>query len=480
MAFLYFILPLSASVKLHLLQHDITMATTFPGEFESRMKQQLGESWSQFAETHEHPSPVSIRHNSYKKSLTVAGEPIPWAAQGRYLAQRPVFTLDPTFHAGAYYVQEASSMFLEQVFNQVISNEKSLKVLDLCAAPGGKSTHILSLISRESLLISNEVIRSRVSVLTENLQKWGLPNVIVTNNDAADFQRLPSTFDVVVLDAPCSGEGLFRKDPDAMNEWSTSNVDLCSARQKRIMADVWPALKPGGVLVYSTCTYNYQEDEENLLWLKREYDIESIPLTIQDEWNIQTVEKDGMLGYKFYPHRVHGEGFFISVIRKPGMDQVEPMHQQRKNSPPAFQSPPPKVDEQLREWILEPDKNKFIQRDGTLQFFPLAHFSFLEQVSRKLRIHMAGTFLGNQKYDKIIPEHSLALSTDLNNENFFHAELTEQEALSYLRRESLRIDVQHKGFALATFQNLNLGWMNVIPGRINNLYPQEWRIRMRE
>jgi 16S rRNA C967 or C1407 C5-methylase (RsmB/RsmF family)/NOL1/NOP2/fmu family ribosome biogenesis protein len=444
------------------------------------MKRQLGDSWPQFAEAHQHPSPVSIRFNPYKKSSHLEGQPVPWATHGRYLSQRPVFTLDPLFHAGAYYVQEASSMFLEQVFRQVISQEKGLRVLDLCAAPGGKSTHTLNLINRQSLLVSNEVIRSRVSVLTENLQKWGLPNVIVTNNDPADFQRLPSSFDVILLDAPCSGEGLFRKEPNAMNEWSTSNVDLCSARQKRIVADVWPALKPGGILIYSTCTYNEQEDEENLLWLKSEYDVQTIQLTTQENWNIQTIQKDDMTGYKFYPHRVNGEGLFISVIRKPGFDPDEPMHHQRKNSPPVFQSPLPKVEEQLREWICEPDKNKFIHREGTLQFFPLLHLSFLEQVSKNMRIHMAGTFLGNQKYDKIIPEHSLALSTVLNKKHFFQVDLTEQEALSYLRRESLRIDVQHKGFALATFQKLNLGWMNVIPGRINNLYPQEWRIRMRE
>jgi NOL1/NOP2/sun family putative RNA methylase len=456
------------------------MAIPFPTDFESRMKLQLGDSWPQFVEAHQHPSPVSIRLNPYKKTSHFEGQSVSWATNGRYLPQRPVFTLDPTFHAGAYYVQEASSMFLEQVFRQVISQDKNLRVLDLCAAPGGKSTHILNLINQQSLLVSNEVIRSRVSVLTENLQKWGQPNVIVTNNDAADFQRLPESFDVIVLDAPCSGEGLFRKDPNAMNEWSTSNVDLCSARQKRIVADVWPALKPGGILVYSTCTYNEQEDEENLLWLKREYDVESVPLTIQKEWNIQTIEKNGMVGYKFYPNRVNGEGFFISVIRKPGHDADEPMHHQRKNSPAIFQSPSPGVVEQLRDWIHDPDTKKFIHRDGTLQFFPLSHFSFLEQVSKNLRIHMAGTFLGNQKYDKIIPEHSLALSTDLNKKNFVQVDLTEQEALSYLRRESLRIDVQHKGFALATFQNLSLGWMNVIPGRINNLYPQEWRIRMRE
>jgi 16S rRNA C967 or C1407 C5-methylase (RsmB/RsmF family)/NOL1/NOP2/fmu family ribosome biogenesis protein len=456
------------------------MKTTFPAEFESRMKLQLGKSWPQFAEAHEHPSPVSVRVNPGKKFAALTGQPVPWAADGIYLSHRPVFTLDPTFHAGAYYVQEASSMFLEHIFRQVVPLENNLKVLDLCAAPGGKSTHILSLLNKSSLLVSNEVIRSRVSVLTENLQKWGQQNVIVTNNDAADFQRLLFAFDVIVLDAPCSGEGLFRKDPDAMKEWSTSNVDLCSARQKRIIADVWPSLKPGGTLIYSTCTYNEQEDEDNLLWLKDQYGVQSMQLTIPKNWNIRTIEKEGMIGYKFYPHEVSGEGFFISVIQKAGTDPGAPMHQPRKNVPGAFQAPSARVEEQLRNWVRNPDGKKFISREGTLQFFPIDHLAFLEYVAKNLRIHMAGTFLGNQKYDKIVPEHALALSTELNQDNFIQVDLTEQEALSYLRRESLRIDVQHKGFALASFQNLNLGWMNIIPGRINNLYPQEWRIRMRE
>jgi 16S rRNA C967 or C1407 C5-methylase (RsmB/RsmF family)/NOL1/NOP2/fmu family ribosome biogenesis protein len=455
-----------------------SMATPFPPEFESRMKIQLGESWSGFADAHEQPAPVSIRMNPRKTTPDTTLPVVPWTKHGRYLPLRPVFTLDPTFHAGAYYVQEASSMFLEEVFKQAVPNDRSIRVLDLCAAPGGKSTHILSLINSDSLLVSNEVIRSRVSVLTENLQKWGHQNVIVTNNDAADFQRLPDAFDVIVLDAPCSGEGLFRKDPDAMREWSTANVELCAARQKRIIADVWPTLRAGGILIYSTCTYNQQEDEENLLWLKREHDIESLALEIDNTWNIEKVTREGITGYKFYPDKIRGEGFFISVIRKPGLFEGEPVHNARKNSVSAFASPTPRVEEQLRSWVQNPDHKKFILRESTLQFFPLQHFAFLEQVSRNLRIHMAGTFIGNLKYDKIVPEHALALSTEINASHFFKVELSEHEALSYLRRESLRVDVEYKGFALATFKKLHLGWMNVITGRINNLYPQEWRIRM--
>ena len=193
--------------------------------------------------------------------------------------ERPSFTLDPSFHGGKYYVQEASSMFLEQAFCATYQFSRiALNVLDLCAAPGGKSTHLLSLMNKNSLLVSNEVIQSRAAILSENIQKWGHGNVIVTNNDPKDFQRLPGFFDVIVVDAPCSGEGLFRKDPNALKEWSEDVVALCSRRQRRILNDVWPTLKTGGLLIYSTCTYNADENEENLKWLKEEYHVESIPL----------------------------------------------------------------------------------------------------------------------------------------------------------------------------------------------------------
>ncbi len=205
--------------------------------------------------------------NNQSSIINNAAEKLLWSSNGFYLQQRPSFTLDPLFHAGAYYVQEASSMFLEEALKQTVDLSQSIKVLDLCAAPGGKSTLIQSVINDTSLLVSNEVIKTRVNVLSENITKWGAANVIVTNNDAKDFQRLPDYFDVIVVDAPCSGSGLFRKDPDAIREWSEQNVQLCSQRQQRILADVLPALKDDGVLIYSTCSYSQEEDEAIADWL---------------------------------------------------------------------------------------------------------------------------------------------------------------------------------------------------------------------
>ena len=252
-------------------------------------------------------SPFTIQHK------------IPWTQWGFYLSQRPSFTFDPLFHAGCYYVQEASSMFLEQALKQTVDLSKPVKVLDLCAAPGGKSTHIHSLISQKSLLISNDVIRSRVNILKDNIIKWGCENVLVTNNDPKDFAQLQNYFDVIVVDAPCSGSGLFRRDPNAINEWSENNVQLCSQRQQRILADIWPALKKDGILIYSTCSYSKEEDEDIVNWLMNEFAIDYSPLTlpvrqagIHPDWGIV----DTGIGYRFWPDKVKGEGFFIACFQK--------------------------------------------------------------------------------------------------------------------------------------------------------------------
>ena len=290
--------------------------TRLPEKFETSISQKLGSDLPAFIESLNESPPVSIRINPHKNKRPAPADPIPWCPFGQYLPQRPVFTLDPLFHAGSYYVQEASSMFLGEALRQSTDLRLPLRVLDLCAAPGGKSTHILSLIGTESLLVSNEVIRSRASILSENIQKWGYPNAIVTNNEASDFQQLKGFFDVIVIDAPCSGEGLFRKDPNAINEWSPDDVQRCSARQKRIVTDVWAALRENGILIYCTCTYNESENEDNLKWLKENYSLDFIRLRTETSWGITEVETNGLFAYRFFPHKTRGEGFFLSVMRK--------------------------------------------------------------------------------------------------------------------------------------------------------------------
>ena len=447
------------------------MSFSFPLPFETRMQQQLGTEWSDFASVHTHPAPVSIRLNPYKISQPKEKR-IPWTTQGYYLPERPNFTRDPLFHAGTYYVQEASSMFLEQVFTQHVDSSTPLRVLDLCAAPGGKSTHLLSLLPAHSLLISNEVIRSRAQILAENIVKWGCANVMVTQNDPENFQRLPGFFDVVVVDAPCSGEGLFRKDPQSMQEWSPEHATLCSQRQQRILKDIWPALKENGILVYSTCTYNSDENEHNLQWLAQQHKIEFLKIKTEPAWNIKEITSD-IKGYQFFPHRVTGEGFFISAIRK---TEVQPELKIRSGK--NFTTATSRIKAEAGKWVQSPERFDMIRQHDLLIAIPTLQFEAMEFLSGNLHVVSKGTALAEIKHDKLIPEHALALSIHLNKQAITTIELSEAEALAYLRRESLSIPSSDRGFAAVTFQNTPIGWINRLGNRINNLYPVNWRIRM--
>jgi len=445
--------------------------STLPKDFEESLQSKLGDLYADFYESLQRPSPVSIRINP-KKSPSMDGEPVPWTASGKYLLERPVFTLDPAFHAGAYYVQEASSMFLEQAIKQSVDLNEPLRVLDLCAAPGGKSTHLLSLLHPDSLLVTNEVIRSRAFILAENIQKWGYNNVVVTNSDPEDFSHLQGFFDVIVVDAPCSGEGLFRKDPHAMAEWSLANVDLCSKRQRRIVSDVWPALKSNGVLIYCTCTYNEKENEENLAWLSNQHAIESIELRTESTWGVEHVIQNKINGYRFYPHKVKGEGFFLSAIRK-----LEPQAEIRLKSKKSLNASSKKISEEIKKWITAKDIF-FYEWNNSIHVIPSTLTEEIEFIIQHLRIIQAGTCLASAKHEKLIPEHPSALSIELNKALFQQIEVTKEEALHYLKKESIQVTGAQKGFALVTYQSNSLGWINVLDNRVNNLYPKDWRIKM--
>lgn len=438
------------------------------------MQSQLQEEWHAFAEAHLHPSPTSIRTNPGKKYDGSSFEPVPWSQYGRYLANRPQFTLDPLLHAGCYYVQEASSMFLEQAVTQAADLTQPLRVLDLCAAPGGKSTHLLSLLNDQSFLVSNEVIRSRASILSENIQKWGRANVVVTNSDPEHFGELEGVFDLVVVDAPCSGEGLFRKEPEAMNEWSEDNVALCSSRQKRILSHIWPTIKSEGVLIYCTCTYNESENEQNLTWLQQQHDVEFVKLNVNAEWKVTEVTKDKTIGYHFYPHKTKGEGFFISVIKKLSSSGETRFGKDHK----VFTYPQKKIAEQASQWFMHNGDLTVTQFKDLLLVVPSHHLKFIEVLSKHLHIVQSGTALGTLKHDKIIPDHASALSVSINREHFQQMDVSLEEALTYLRKDNLTANGLHKGFTLVTYQDTPIGWMNVLDNRTNNLYPANWRIKM--
>jgi len=429
---------------------------------------------------------TSIRLNPWKtgagdavagRSAGDAGGParVPWSSYGYYLAQRPSFTFDPLFHAGTYYVQEASSMFLEQALRQTADLSRPLRVLDLCAAPGGKSTLLQSLISADSLLVSNEVIRARAAILQENMVKWGGANVVVTNNDPRDFQRMENYFDVIVIDAPCSGSGLFRREPEAIGEWSTENVQLCSQRQQRILADAWPALRQGGVLIYSTCSYSREEDEEILDWMLRELPASSCRLQVEDSWNIvETTGEKGGYGYRFYPDRLKGEGFFIAAVRKNEGD----IFRYPKNKKPLAGKLTRQDEDKLRAWVRQEEPLLFFYHNEYVHSLPAPLAEDLGFLQSSCYIRQAGILAGKPGAKEFIPEHDLALST-LIRKDLPTIGLSEEEAIQYLRKDEIRIDTPLRGWALVQYEGHNLGWIKVLPGRINNYYPKDWRILKR-
>lgn len=423
---------------------------------------------------------TSIRFNP-KKSVNFQQPPanlikIPWSSQGYYLSERPSFTFDPIFHAGCYYVQEASSMFLEETLKQTTDLTKPLRVLDLCAAPGGKSTLIQSLISNESLLVSNEVIKSRANILEENIIKWGATNVIITNNDPKDFTRLENYFDVIVIDAPCSGSGLFRKEPEAINEWSEENVHLCNHRQQRIIADVWTSLKQNGILIYSTCSYSTKEDEDILDWISEEFSVDSLQLAVDNNWNIIETKsvKNNFYGYRFYPDKLKGEGFFIAALQKKDGDHFS-YPKIKKQTTEKLNN---REIELIKPWINKPEQFYFFKHNDCIHALPQNLSDDLLLLQSNLYLKKAGTIVGKLTAKELIPDHELALSTIINNE-INAVKLSKEDAIQYLRKEEIKIDTTLKGWALAQYQQQNLGWIKCLGNRINNYYPKEWRILKR-
>jgi len=393
------------------------------------------------------------------------GEAVPWTEYGYYLNQRPSFTFDPLFHAGCYYVQEASSMFLEQALKQTVDLSRPLRILDLSAAPGGKSTHIQSLISKDSLLVSNEVIRSRANILKDNIAKWGSDNVVVTNNDPKSFARLENYFDAIIVDAPCSGSGLFRRDEKAIDEWSENNVHLCSQRQQRILADVWSALKRNGVLIYSTCSYSNEENENIVQWMTAELPIAHCPLPIDNSWGIIETEN----GYRFWPDKVKGEGFFIACIRKLGGEDKVEIKVKKK-----IEIVSKKEMEVVKYWIKATD-HQFLKIGNVVYAVPKGLSTDIDFLLSNLQIIYFGTMVGELVRDKLIPAHALAMS-NLISDHVERIELNYEQAIDYLKKKDLREINGDKGWKLVTYKNYPLGWINILSNRINNYYPRELRI----
>ncbi|MBR0243513.1 MAG: hypothetical protein IJQ38_02915 [Bacteroidaceae bacterium] len=458
---------------------------------------------------------TSIRLNP--KRLPPDAEPagadgrVPWCQEGVYLKERPVFTADPLLHAGAYYVQEASSMFLAHVLRTLRPAPRL--ALDLCAAPGGKSTLLRSLLPDDCLLVSNEPNRARCQVLAENMAKWGSPQVLVTQAYAADLadavrnaqltipdcarpahaqfsvpdcgrtaQPLPSSsFGLILADVPCSGEGMMRKEAEAVAQWSPAFVAECAALQRSIISDIWPALQPGGLLIYSTCTFNPEEDEGNVEWIARELGADVLPIPVDPSWNIredlrnhqnrplqqhqeneaaeneaqkneapnneaaeneakknEAAVADGSPSvlpsplpcYHFLPGQIRGEGFFLAVLRKHGGTEAM--------APDSLSA----------EEIPSSQKEKKAKK-----------------TKKKARQQAAPAF-------PILP------TDQLDHEGAPLVELSLANSIRYLQREALVLPPDTpRGIVQVCYCGQRLGLMNNLGNRANNLYPKEWRIR---
>ena len=436
-----------------------------PEPFIHRMQAQLGVEADAFFKSLESETPVSVRLNPYKnQGLFNDYERVPWCDHAYYLPQRIPFIQDPFFHAGCYYVQEASSMYIEQAIRLFKMDHRPIKALDLCAAPGGKSTHLLSLLSDECLLVSNEVIPNRNKILRENITKWGLSNVVVTQNDAKDFGVYESLFDLILVDAPCSGEGLFRKNHDAVQEWSPSNLTMCSVRQHQILQDVIPALKPGGMLLYSTCTYNPDENDSVVDGLILSGEFEKVQLPV-----VGAVASTRH-GLQLMPHRIKGEGFYIAALIKTGGYEVSSTQNFKisKNKSSGFKH--------ADEWLNIPAAFEFVSLQDHLYALPKQHLDSIQLLQSNCYIRKAGVCMGSLSGDGLMPSHELALYKGVSDQ-LTSIELDLDAALKYLKGEAIPTFGKKTGWHLATFKNQPLGWMKGVGSRFNNAYPKELRIR---
>lgn len=452
---------------------------TLPQDFEKEMIDVLGkEEYLLLADAIGQQPPTSIRINHDKLveetlDLLKDAERIPWCHTGFYLPERPQFTFDPLLHAGCYYVQEASSMFLSHILKQYITTP--VTALDLCAAPGGKSTLAIAELPEGSMLIANEAMRQRANILVENIVKWGNPNCIVTNNYAEDFHAFTDAFDLIICDAPCSGEGMFRKDPASIGEWSLANVAACWKRQRDIVKNIWHTLKEGGIFIYSTCTYNAHEDEETVQWIAENLGADVLSCHPLDEWHLTDTNTH------FFPHKHKGEGFFISILQKTSpQTYIEQTfvhtHKPKKNKQKTKSLP--KFPSELKEKLVAPDDFSFYEDNGVFCAFPTAYTDLLQQAKNTLKVLHSGINLATAKGKNLQPCHSLALSNSLNKQAFPTVEIDYNQAISYLRTEALQLSADAPtGYVLITYKGHPLGFAKNIGNRANNLYPSEWKIK---
>ena len=450
------------------------MSHPLPESFVASMREMLGDEAEKLFAALDTEPVVSIRLNPYKEAQVFDGEAIGWSKWGRYLAERPQFTLDPLMHGGAYYVQEASSQFVGYLLKD--DNLDGKRVLDMCAAPGGKTTIYSTLVGREGLVVANDINRGRTLALADNVQRWGLGNVVVTCNEPDHIGAFEHWFDVVAVDAPCSGEGMFRKMEEARTEWTPSSVDLCVSRQKEILAEAWRTLRPGGKLLYSTCTFNDREDEGVVRWLMEEYgdDLETVErVMLSDEWGIVRSEIGAFQCFHFYPHKVQGEGFFVAVARKKGgnIRRVAPKSRRK-----VFTQLQNKDVVEVSRWVDSSKQMTFKMIGDMVYGYNNAVVDDVVTLSESLSVVYSGVAMGQIFKGKLKPEHPLALFVGCSDSVVPQVEVSKEDALDYLRRQDIAASQFEEGVNRVTYGGIAIGFIKRIGARCNNMYPKDLRI----
>lgn len=417
---------------------------------------------------------VSVRLNMSKCRQQPIDSVVPWCKQGFYIDERPQFTFDPELHGGRYYVQDASSMFLAYVIDKLVDKSTPVKYLDLCAAPGGKTTTAIDALPQGSLIVANEIMTGRAQILRENIIKWGSPYCVVTNNDSASFSRLVHFFDIIAADVPCSGEGMMRKDDEAVAQWSPALVKECADRQREIVDNAWKALRPGGLFIYSTCTFNQDENEKMIEYMVNELGAEGIDLEVPSEWNIYPEINSNIKGYHFFPHRTRGEGLFLAVVRKPNDEQFHPM-KSVKNKKNKKEKPQP-IPVELKKWISSYNDFYLVHNGETFNAIPAKYCDEIGVLQENLKVLYCGCEIAGLKGKDIIPAHALALSAWLKVSEIPQCEVDYATAITYLRGEAITIDAP-RGYIMIVYNGNGLGFVKNLGNRANNLYPKEWRIK---
>lgn len=409
---------------------------------------------------------VSIRLNASKRYMPAADLiAVPWCDKGYYLDRRPAFTFDPTLHQGCYYVQDASSMFIGHVLRHITAGKAAMTYLDACAAPGGKTTAAIDALPEGSLVVANEFVGSRAAVLRENLIKWGYPLCIVTQGDTARFTSHRHEYDIIAADVPCSGEGMMRKDSQAIRQWSPELVRQCAARQREIIDNLWPALRPGGYFIYSTCTFNRTENEEMVQYIIDTYGATPVAMPTDPQWQITGAIGSDFPCYRFLPTMVRGEGLFMAVLQKPDGESEAAGGKRTKEK---LKEKPQKITDEYRRLIKDGSARLSIEGDR-LMAIP---YTDLKVSAGTAAIHIA-TLKGRD----ILPEQALAMSTLLNPDAFNRCEVELSDALDYLRCQTITLpEGTPRGIVLLTYGQQPLGFVKNIGNRANNLYPRSWRI----